>query len=264
MDVEKKLRDIGLKPVDGQNFLTNNNTVKALVESGELEEHKTLEIGGGLGVITEKLLENTSELTVVEKDTVLANYLKENFPEAELVNEDALDISFSEFERCISNIPFQITSEIFEKLGDAQVQSSLIVQKELADKAVAEPGDSNYGRFTVMAQYYFLPVKLTDISRREFYPAPEVDASIIKLYPNKERHGVEDEETFFKLVKALFTHKRKKLRNAFVDSRNILGKNKDELKPLRDKIPNSETRVINLGVSELKEIQIFLKRHNKL
>ncbi len=259
MDVQQKIREIGLKPVDGQNFLNNVNTVQALVESGEIEKDKTLEIGGGLGIITSQLLEKTSKLTVVEKDTVLANYLQENFQDAEIINKDALTIDFSEYERCVSNIPFQITSEIFEKLGEAQVQSSLIIQKELADKAVAEPGDSEYGRFTVMTQYYFLPVKLRDIPSNDFYPSPDVDASIIKLYPNKERHGIQDEEAFFKLVKALFTHKRKKLRNAFVDSRNILDKSKDELKPLRDKIPHSETRVVNLGITELKEVMQYLE-----
>ncbi len=264
MDVKDELREIGLKPVDGQNFLTNKNIVEALVISGEIDGHKTLEIGGGLGIITEKLLEKTSDLQVVEKDTTLSNYLENKYLDAEIINKDVLDIEFEEYERCVSNIPFQITSEVFEKLGKAQVQSSLIVQKELVDKAVAEPGDSKYGRFTVMTQYYFLPVKLRDIQRTEFYPSPEVDASIIKLYPNKKRHNIKDESSFFTLVKALFTHKRKKLRNSLVDSRNILQRDKSELKAIRDEVPHSDTRVINLGISELKEIQTFLKQHNKL
>lgn len=261
MDVQKKLRELGVKPVKGQNFLNSEAVVHALVEAGEVEEKTALEIGPGTGVITEILEEKASKVYAVEKDTRLAEHLRESFSnsEVEIVNEDILEYGWPEVDRCVSNLPFQVTSKVIQMLGEKQVQSALILQKELAEKAVEDPGDKNYGRFTVMVNYYFLPVKLRDVSSRNFYPEPEVDTSILKLYPNRDRHGIEDEEFFFETVRALFTHKRKKTRNAFVDSRHILEITKNEAKQIRDELPHSEERVINLGVKQIADIADFLE-----
>lgn len=261
MEIERKLREIGVNPGKGQNFLNSEAAAAALVEAGEINGEKTLEIGPGLGKITEKLAEKTDDLVLVEKNRNLASYIQENFPNSEILNEDFLELDLEELdvERVVSNIPFQISLDIIEKLGKAQVQSALIVQDELADKIVAEPSDKNYGFSTIKAQYYFVPVKLRALSSRSFYPEPEVDAAVIKLYPNKDRHPVEDEEAFFELVKALFTHKRKKLRNAFVDARHMLNYEKDEAKKIRDELPHSEDRVINLGIKELAEVAEHLE-----
>lgn len=261
MNPEEKLAELGLNPVQGQNFLNHESTVDALVAAGEINGKKTLEIGGGLGAITEKLLEKTSEVTVVEKDTVLSSYLDREFPGAEIINQDVLETDFSGYERCVSNIPFQISSEIIEKLGEAQVQSALIVQDDLADKITADPGNKKHGFFTVKSQYYFLPVKLRTVSSRCFSPEPEVDAAIIKLYPNKERHKIGDEEEFFAFVKALHTHGKKKTRNAVVDARNMISISKDEAKVLREGLPHQDKRVRALGISELKEVFNFYRKN---
>ncbi len=258
MNPRQKLSKLGLEPKDGQNFLIHEPTVKALVEAGEVEDHKTLEIGGGLGAITEKLQKKTDDLTVVEKDSRLANHLEEEFPEIEVRKEDVLDSDISDFERCVSNIPFNLSSEIITKLGEGQVQSALIVQEDLADKVVSDPGGSSYGHFSALMDYYYLPVKLRTVSSTAFYPSPEVNAAVIKLYPGKDRHGIEDEEFFLSTIKALFTHKRKKLRNALVDSRNMLDLEKDEIKNVRDDAPHSEERVVNLDVKKLAEVSEWL------
>lgn len=262
MEAKKTLRELGIKPVRGQNFLISEPVVNSLVEAGEVEGEEVLEIGAGTGVVTEKLAEEAEKVLAVEKSTTLAEHLRERFEETqnvEIVEQDILEYDFSGVDRCVSNLPFQLTSEILEKLGENQVQSALIVQDELADKIVAEPGGSNYGSFSIRMNYYFIPVKLRTVGKTNFHPAPEVDAAIIKLYPNKERHGVEDEEQFFETVKALFTHKRKKVRNAFVDARHIFGIEKDRAKKLRDEVPHSEERVNELEVIQLKEISEFLK-----
>ena len=254
MNVRNKLAEIGLKPGKGQNFLDNESIVEALVEAGELEEHATLEIGGGLGKITGKILEKTGELTVVEKDPALAAYLRENFPNAEIIEEDVLNCDLERYERCISNIPFQYSSEIILKLGRNQIQSALIVQDELADKIVLDPGDSDYGYFTAAVNYYFIPVKLTSVDSRNFYPEPDVNAAILKLYPNKERHQIENEEEFLEFLKAIYTHKAKKLRNALTDARNMLNIEKDSIKKVRDEAPYSEKRVFQLNLKESSEV----------
>ena len=259
MNPEQELRDLGLKPGKGQNFLNSEHIIEALVESGEIEGENTLEIGGGLGAITDKLQEKTDDLTVVEIDSGLAQHLKKEFPSVNVEEDDVLERDLSTFERCVSNIPFEISSDIIKKLGENQVQSSLIVQEALADKIVLDPGDPDYGYFSMIVNYYFVPVKLRTIKSYNFYPTPEVDAAIIKLYPNKDRHEIEDEENFLHVSKALFTHKRKKLRNALVDSRNILGLEKDELKEIRDEAPYSEKRVIELDVKKMAEVAEWLQ-----
>lgn len=261
MQLKKTLKELGIKPVRGQNFLISDPVVTSLVEAGDVEGRKVLEIGAGTGVITEELAEEAEKVQAVEKNTVLAEHLEERFSEydnVEVEEDDILDYDFSGFDRCVSNLPFQLTSNILEKLGENQVQSALIVQDELADKIVAEPGSSNYGRFTIRMNYYFIPVKIRTAGKTNFHPAPEVDAAIIKLFPNKDRHGVENEEYFFETVRALFTHRRKKVRNAFVDARHIFEIEKDRAKELRDDVPNSEERVNELEVIQLKEITEFL------
>jgi 16S rRNA (adenine1518-N6/adenine1519-N6)-dimethyltransferase len=254
MNPEKELSKLGLRPDKGQNFLTHKATIQALVEAGEVEDQRVLEIGGGLGSITEVLLQKDCDLTVVEKNKVLADYLESNFAEADILNEDVLEMDLDGFDRCVSNIPFQLSSEIIEKLGKEQIQSALIVQEALADKIVAVPGEKSYGYFTVQAQYYFVPVKLRKVNSRWFHPRPEVDAAVIKLYPNKQRHDIEDEEEFLSFVKALHTHGKKKLRNGFVDARNLLGIEKEEARELRDELPNKDKRVRELEISELKQV----------
>jgi 16S rRNA (adenine1518-N6/adenine1519-N6)-dimethyltransferase len=267
-DTLEEIAEIGLQPVKGQNFLINEQIITALVEAGELENEDIIEIGAGTGNITEQLLENRGEkgtVTAVEKDTVLYEHLQEKFNEEvrnndlALINEDILEVDLSDYTRCVGNLPFQITNDILEKLGQAQIQSSLIVQDALADKITADPGETEYGAYTVKVQYYFIPVKLQTVTKRNYHPEPEVDTAIVKLYPNKDRHSVEDEDWFFTVVNALFTNKMKKARNAVVDSRHILEEDKDDLKEIRDELPHSETRVVRLNIKQLKEISEALK-----
>lgn len=258
-DTEEVLRKLGVQPVKGQNFLVDETVIEALVESGEAESKDVLEIGGGTGAITEKLLEKASELTVIEKDNTLAEHLKEKFSEAEIIEGDFLDMESIDSERCVSNLPFEISTDAVQRLGEEQIQSSVIVQKEVAEKATASPGDSNYGTFSIRCQYYFVPVNLRTVGSESFYPSPDVDGAILKLYPNEERHGLEDVDSLFTVSDALFTHKRKKVRNAFVDARHILDFEKDRAKDVRDDLPHSEERVVNLSVRQLVEVSEAVK-----
>ncbi len=257
MNVQKKLKELGVKPVKGQNFLNSEPTVQALVEAGEVEGEVVLEIGAGTGVITEKLAEKAQKVYALETDTILYNHLREKF---EASNVEVLNKDFTEYEipedvtRCVSNLPFHIATDTMERLGEKQIQSSVIVQKELAEKVLAEPSENQYTETTIRTNYYFLPVKLRDVSSRSYHPEPEVSTSILKLYPNKDRHGIEDPDTLFHVTKALFTNKRKKTRNAFVDARHILDISKDEAKEVRDELPHSEERPVELEIRELADV----------
>jgi len=263
MKTREKLEELGIKPVKGQNFLNSEPTIKALVQAGEIEDEAVLEIGAGTGVITEKLAEKAEKVYALETDTKLYTHLKKKF---EASNVKVLNKDFNEYDipdevtRCVSNLPFHIATDTIERLGKKQIQSSVIVQKELAEKVLSEPGDNQYTETTIKTNYYFLPVKLRDVSSRSYHPEPEVTTSILKLYPNQDRHGVKKPETLFHVTKALFTNKRKKTRNAFVDARHILNISKDEAKKFRDQLPHSEKRPVQLEIRQLNEVAEAFKQ----
>lgn len=255
MDVEKDLRDLGMTATAGQNFINNEIAVRKFLNQAETRGKTVLEIGPGTGNITHHL--DAEKVYLVEKDTVLAESLrKKDFDvPVEVFNRDFLQMELpDDVDYIIGNLPFQHTSEMLERLADLQIESALIVQEELADKTVAAPGDSDYRYFSFRMSYFFVPVKAGVISSRNYYPEPEVDTAVLKLFPGRERHGVEDEEKFLEFGKALFTHRRKKVRNALVDARNILGWDKDVLKRFRDDIRHSEEKVFQLDVKKLHEV----------
>lgn len=254
MDVREELREIGLSPTQGQHFINNEIAVRKYLNEAETKGKTVLEIGSGTGSITQEI--DAEKIYAVEKDTVLSQNLKsKEIDGLEVVNKDFLKMNVPEdVEYILGNLPFQLSSEILEKVATLQIPSAFIVQEELADKAVSSPGDSEFNFFSFKMSYYFIPVKAGQISSRNYYPEPQVDTAVLKLFPEKERHGVDDEEEFLAFAKAIFTHRRKKVRNSVVDARNLLGKEKAELKEIRDELPHSESKVYDLEVIEVKEI----------
>lgn len=254
MDIKQELRRIGLTPTNGQHFINNEIAVRKYLNEAETKGKTVLEIGSGTGSITQSI--DAEKIYAVEKDTVLSQNLKsKEIENVEFFNNDFLKMEVpEEVEYILGNLPFQLSSEILEKVADLQIPSAFIVQEELADKAVSSPGDSDFNFFTFKMSYFFIPVKAGEISSRNYYPEPEVDTAVLKLFPEKDRHGVENEKEFLEFAKAIFTHKRKKLRNSVVDARNILGESKDDLKEIKDKLPHSESKVYELEVVEVKEI----------
>lgn len=249
----EKLRELGIKPIGGQHFLDTDIGIRELLKEADTHGKTVLDIGAGTGNITEEI--EAEKVYAVEKDTVLAESLEGR--RFEVLNRDFLEMEVPEdVEFLVGNLPFEISSDILEKTGKAQLPAAFIVQEELADKVVAEPGDSEYNFFSFMMKYYFVPVKAGVISSGNYYPEPDVETAVLKLFPNRKRHGIdqENEEDFLGFVKALFTHKRKKVRNAFVDARNILGMEKNKAKKLRDELPHSEKRVNRLEIVEMKEL----------
>jgi 16S rRNA (adenine1518-N6/adenine1519-N6)-dimethyltransferase len=250
-NTEEKLRELGIQPVGGQHFLDTEIGIRELLSEADTLGKTVLEIGSGTGNITEEI--EAEKIYAVEKDTVLAESLDSS--EFEVLNQDFLEVEVPEdVEYLVGNLPFEISSDILEKAGKLQLPSVFIVQEELADKVVASPGESDYNFFSFMINYYFVPVKTGVIASGNYVPEPEVQTAVLKLVPNKARHGVENEDEFLEFAKGLFTHKRKKVRNAFVDARNIMGIEKDWAKDVRDQLPHSEERVNELEIVEMNEV----------
>lgn len=255
---------LSAKEALGQHFIEDEELLRREVEEAEIDaDDHVLEIGPGLGTLTRLLAEAAGQVTAIEQDSTLIPVLEKElrmYDNVELIHGDAMDVDWPEVDHCVCNPPYQIASALLERLGEAGIPSVMIVQEEFAQRLIAEPGSSEYSRLTLMANYYFVPVHLRSVPAESFEPEPEVESALIKLFPADKDEEIAP-ELFFTTVDALFTHKRKKVRNAFVDSRHITGMTKDRAKELRDELPHSEERVINLDLQQVVEIASFLEPH---
>jgi 16S rRNA (adenine1518-N6/adenine1519-N6)-dimethyltransferase len=212
----------------GQNFLIDINTAKREVEYAHINKNDiVLEIGPGTGILTKLIAEKAKKVIAVEIDKYLVENLKEKIPEnVELLHTDILKIDFerlSNFNKIVSNIPYQISSPLTFKLLDYDFDLAvLIYQKEFAERMIATPGTKQYSRLTVNIFYKALCEFLEDIPKNYFKPQPKVDSAIIKIKPRiNPPFDVLDEKFFFNLVNILFSHRRKKIKTILKKYYNI-------------------------------------------
>ncbi|MFB6166811.1 MAG: 16S rRNA (adenine(1518)-N(6)/adenine(1519)-N(6))-dimethyltransferase RsmA [Candidatus Nanohaloarchaea archaeon] len=245
-----------------QHFLDDRKVVESMVEEAEIEEGDTvLEVGAGLGTITRFLAEEAGRVLAYENDPELASVLRKELEDrgnVDILEEDFSSAEIPGFDRCVSNIPFHLSTDVVEFLGERQALSVLLVQREFADRLVAEPGEDSYSRITPAVNYDFLPVYLQDVPRSSFHPEMDVDAALVKLFPRKEDFEV-GRRFFREVVNALFVHSKKKARNAFYDSRHLFDLSREEAREIRDKLPHSEGRVRELGAREIVDIAADLE-----
>ena len=245
----------------GQHFLVDKNIIKKEVELAGIKPDETiLEIGPGLGFLTKDLLCRAKHVIAIELDARMAEVLESECgcECLKIIRADALDVDFPAFDRCVSNIPYEISSQIIAKLGRYGNPAILIMQKEFAERLAAKPKDKIYSRISVLSQYYFNAELLGAVSKNSFFPAPKVDSAIVRLIPRtaaqKKALGVEDEEFFFAVARALFQHKNQSIRNAFIHSRGEFGLEKDAAKIISGKFSGADRKVDSLSIKELAEI----------
>lgn len=215
----------------GQNFLIDDETVEKIVEVSEITlEDLVIEIGPGLGTLTQKLLEKAGKVIAVEIDNKMIRILKERFllyKNLEILNEDILKVNLRELieknnfktVKVVANLPYYITTPIIMRLLEQKLPIDTItvmVQKEVAERLTALPGTKNSGAITYSVYYYSEPEVVLDVESSKFIPAPEVDSQVIKL--NLRKKPVVDpidEKLFFKLIKISFMQRRKTLINKY-------------------------------------------------
>lgn len=220
----------------GQNFLINENVVESIVEkAGITKKDIVIEIGPGLGTLTKYLLEKAYKVICIELDERMINILKDRFSlynNFELINEDVLKVDLHELIKknktenidnikVVANLPYYITTPIIMKLLEDKLNIesiTVMVQKEVAERLVASPGEKETGSITYSINYYTNPEMLMIVPNNSFIPEPEVTSAVIKLNVlEKPRIDVKDEERFFKIIKQAFMQKRKTLVNALVN-----------------------------------------------
>ena len=213
----------------GQHWLTDRSILADIASSADITEHDTvLEIGPGLGTLTSELLRRAKQVIAVEFDPELARKLPGQFPGTELkvVADDILQFDLSALPRgykVVANVPYYITSKIVEKLMTAKNKPStvvLLVQKEVAERIAARPGDMSL--LGLSAQMFAEASLGVEVSRKFFTPPPKVDSQVVIL---KTRTSPlvprEDEKAFFRVARAGFGAKRKKLRSSIAGGLNI-------------------------------------------
>ena len=215
----------------GQNFLTDTNILQKIVDTAEINDQvNVIEIGPGIGALTEFLAERAAEVMAFEIDhrlvPILADTLRD-FDNVTVVNEDILKVDLAQhiqnFKnpdlpiKVVANLPYYITTPILMHLIESGIPFSefvVMMQKEVADRISAQPNTKAYGSLSIAVQYYMTAKVAFIVPRTVFVPAPNVDSAILKMVRRPEPAvAVEDESFFFKVSKASFTHRRKTLWN---------------------------------------------------
>ena len=215
----------------GQNFLTDTNILQKIVDTAEIDDQvNVIEIGPGIGALTEFLAERAAQVMAFEIDhrlvPILADTLRD-FDNVTVVNEDILKVDLAQhiqnFKnpdlpiKVVANLPYYITTPILMHLIESGISFSefvVMMQKEVADRISAKPNTKAYGSLSIAVQYYMTAKVAFIVPRTVFVPAPNVDSAILKMVRRPEPAvAVEDEKFFFKVSKASFIHRRKTLWN---------------------------------------------------
>ena len=215
----------------GQNFLTDTNILQKIVDTAEIDKKvNVIEIGPGIGALTEFLAESAAEVMAFEIDDrlvpILADTLRD-FDNVTVVNQDILKVDLAQYIaefknpdlpiKVVANLPYYITTPILMHLIESGIPFSefvVMMQKEVADRISAQPNTKAYGSLSIVVQYYMTAKVAFIVPRTVFVPAPNVDSAILKMVRRDQPAvAVQDEKFFFKVSKASFVHRRKTLWN---------------------------------------------------
>lgn len=235
----------------GQNFLIDANIVQGIVDAANVQENdRVLEIGPGIGTLTQALAETGAEVTCVELDKRLPEVLAHTldaYDNVRVIQGDILKVNIPEIMgdkpfKVVANLPYYITTPIIMALLEKHLPITdivVMVQKEVAERMAAQPGGKTYGALSVAVQYYTVPEIALYVPPRSFMPPPEVDSVVVNCKV-RQIPAIEliDEKMFFRVVKAAFGQRRKTLNNAL----KSMGVDKNIIADVLDKAGIEATR----------------------
>lgn len=223
---------IQLKKSLGQNFLTDPHVLDKIIHAASLtKESGVIEIGPGIGALTERLAQTARKVVAIEIDQRLIPVLEklfQNDDNVEIINGDALTVNLKQVVaehfrdtgslHVVANLPYYVTSPILVRLLQEQLPLTnivIMIQKEVADRLKATPGTKDYSSLSVLVQYYADVKEVGRVPSHVFVPRPQVDSAVVCLTLKKEpKVQVPDEQAFFKMVRAAFNQRRKTLLNS--------------------------------------------------
>lgn len=256
----------------GQNFLIEDSIINETVESANIsKDDLVIEIGPGLGTLTSKLLEKAKKVIAIELDNRMLNILKERFSlydNFEIIHEDVLKVNLKELikiekkqneiskVKIVANLPYYITTPIIMKLLEDKLDIesiTVMVQKEVAKRLTANPGEKLAGAITYAVNYYCEAKEIVEVPRESFIPAPEVESEVIKLIlRDNPPIKVKNEDIFFKLIKSSFMQRRKTLVNGLSNTGFI---EKEKIKDILTKLNiNENVRGETLTIQQFAQI----------
>ena len=236
----------------GQNFTVSSEILRRLVSYASLtKDDVVLEVGAGFGFLTQLISGECKKVVAVEVDPKLVSFLRnqlQSLKNVDLIEGDILKVSLPPFNKVVSAPPYSISSPLLFRLLERNFDwAVLILQKEFAERLMASVGSKDYGRLTVTI-YYRAEVELLDVvPRNMFYPPPDVDSMMVRLKPRNPPFKVDDEETFFEVVRTLFIQRNKKVRNALIPFLRKREITKKEAVELADSLVYSAKRVRELS-----------------
>lgn len=247
----------------GQNFLIDGNIVRKIVESAEItKDDYVLEVGPGMGTLTEELALNAKKVIAVELDNKLEPVLKDTlgkYDNIEIIFGDILKLDLEDIIKekmddkkikIVANLPYYITTPIIAKFLEEgyNIDSiNVMVQKEVAERISASPNNKSYGSLTVFAQFYSNPEIVLNIPKTVFIPQPKVDSAVIRLKIMDKYKDV-DSDKFFKIVKAGFSKRRKTILNTLSSGLDL---EKDQVRSLLESANiDPSKRAENLSIED--------------
>ena len=241
----------------GQNFLIDSNVLESIIRGAEItKDDFVLEIGPGIGTMTQYLCEAARQVVAGEIDKMLIPILEDTLSEydnVEVINQDVLKVDIKSLAdeknngkpiKVVANLPYYITTPIIMGLFESGVpidSITIMVQKEVADRMQTGPGSKDYGALSLAVQYYATAKVILNVSATCFMPRPNVDSAVIKLTRHKEPTvNVADEKLMFKIIRASFNQRRKTLVNGLKNSPE-LSFSKEQIVKAIEKIGKPET-----------------------
>lgn len=255
----------------GQNFLIDTSVLERIIGEADItKDDMVLEIGPGIGTMTQYLCENARKVIAVEIDNALIPILSDTLSEYDnvtVINDDILKVDINRLVneendgrpiKVVANLPYYITTPIIMGLFEKKVKVesiTIMVQKEVADRMQAGPGTKDYGALSLAVQYYSKPEIVANVPPNCFMPRPNVSSAVIRLKSHKERpFEVKDEALMFKLIRASFNQRRKTLTNGI--------KNSPELNFSKEQVVEA---LGNLGLNEsIRGEALTLEQFGKL
>ena len=254
----------------GQNFLIDENVIQNIIDSAQIDENDfVIEIGPGLGTLTSQLVEKADKVIAIELDQKMVKILQERFSlysNFQLLNEDVLKVDLKTLiekentQKCpvkiVANLPYYITTPIIMKLLEEKLpiqNITVMVQKEVADRLTAIPGEKNTGAITYCVYYYCEPKQVRLVPNTSFIPEPKVNSEVIQLNIRQNPPvQLKDEIVFFKIVKASFMQRRKTLLNGLTNAGII---SKERMREILNKMQLPETvRGEDLSIEQFAQI----------
>ena len=257
----------------GQNFLIDENVINSIIDGSDVNESDLIiEIGPGLGTLTKRLLERAGKVICIELDKNMINILNDRFSLYEnfkILNQDILktdlksliqqekEVGKIKYVKIVANLPYYITTPIIMKLLEEQLELesiTVMIQKEVADRLIAIPGEKNTGAITYTVYYYAESKKILEVPNTAFIPEPEVTSEVIRLDIRKVPPiDVSNRDFMFKIIKNAFMQRRKTIVNALTNTKIFKDKNQG-INILKDVNLKENVRAEELSIEEFAKL----------